>query len=84
MRFHRSFRPTATMRDEFGDMQRCCGIDDVVVLAFNKHLAALPLQGSISRVLQQGLAAKYVPAGDDFRLGATRAGTYNLLDEGMR
>jgi riboflavin kinase/FMN adenylyltransferase len=69
----------ATLRDKLADLQRC-GIDQVVILPFDAHLASLSPQAFIEQVLVQGLGARYVLVGDDFRFGARRAGDYALLD----
>ncbi len=69
----------ASLRDKVGELERC-GIDQVVVLRFDQHLAALTPQQFITQVLQQGLGVRYVLVGDDFRFGARRAGDYTLLD----
>jgi riboflavin kinase / FMN adenylyltransferase len=69
----------ATLRDKLSELERC-GIDQAVVLRFDAALAALSPQAFIERVLVDGLHARYVLVGDDFRFGAKRAGDYNLLD----
>ncbi len=69
----------ATLRDKLSELERC-GIDQVVVLRFDARLATLSPQAFIDRVLQQGLHARYVLVGDDFRFGAKRAGDYAMLD----
>jgi riboflavin kinase/FMN adenylyltransferase len=69
----------STLRDAVLELKRC-GIDRVVVLRFDEALASLPPQDFIHRVLQEGLRARYVLVGDDFRYGAKRAGDYALLD----
>lgn len=69
----------ATLRDKFNEL-RDCGIDQCVVLPFNTTLASLSPQAFIDEVLVQGLGARYVLVGDDFRFGAKRAGDYALLD----
>jgi len=69
----------ATLRDKLAELERC-GIDQVVVLRFDEHLAALAPEAFIDRVLQAGLGVRYVLVGDDFRFGARRAGDYALLD----
>src|SRR5574343_669414 len=69
----------ATLRDKLAELERC-GIDQVVVLRFDEALAGLPPQAFIDRVLVQGLHARYVLVGDDFRFGARRAGDYAFLD----
>ncbi|XHS76857.1 bifunctional riboflavin kinase/FAD synthetase [Burkholderiaceae bacterium UC74_6] len=69
----------ATLRDKLGELERC-GVDQVVVLRFDEHLASLPAQDFIQQVLQDGLGARYVLVGDDFRFGAKRQGDYATLD----
>lgn len=69
----------ATLRDKLSELERC-GIDQVVVLRFDERLSSLPPQDFIGQVLQQGLGARYVLVGDDFRFGAKRQGDYATLD----
>ncbi len=69
----------ATLRDKLQELERC-GIDQVVVLRFDERLASLPAQDFIQQVLVQGLGARYVLVGDDFRFGAKRQGDYATLD----
>ncbi len=69
----------ATFRDKIAELQRC-GIDQVVMLSFDQRLASLSPQAFIDQVLLEGLGARYVLVGDDFRFGARRAGDYALLD----
>jgi riboflavin kinase/FMN adenylyltransferase len=69
----------ATLRDKLSELERV-GIDQVVVLRFDKAFSSLPPQDFIDQVLVEGLHAKYVLVGDDFRFGAKRAGDYAMLD----
>ncbi len=69
----------ATLRDKLAELRRC-GIDRVVIARFNREFAAQPPQAFIDNVLRDSLAARYVLVGDDFRFGAKRAGTYDMLD----
>jgi riboflavin kinase / FMN adenylyltransferase len=69
----------ATLRDKLSELERV-GIDQVVVLRFDSTLASLSPQAFIGDVLVDGLHAKYVLVGDDFRFGAKRAGDYAMLD----
>jgi riboflavin kinase / FMN adenylyltransferase len=69
----------ASLRDKLSELERC-GIDQVVVLRFDSQLAALTPQDFVDRVLCQGLGARYVLVGDDFRFGAKRQGDYATLD----
>jgi riboflavin kinase / FMN adenylyltransferase len=70
----------ALLRDKLAELERC-GIDHAVVLRFDARLAAMPAERFIGDVLRDGLHARYVLVGDDFRFGAKRAGTYAMLDE---
>ncbi len=70
----------ATLRDKLCELERC-GIHRVALMRFDEALAALDPQAFIDQVLLQGLGARYVLVGDDFRFGARRAGTYTTLDE---
>ncbi len=69
----------ATLRDKLEELQRC-GIERVVVLRFDAALAALAAEDFVRHVLVEGLRARYVLVGDDFRFGARRAGDYAMLD----
>ncbi len=68
-----------TLRDKLSELARC-GVQQTVVLPFNKALASLSPQAFIHEVLVAGLGARYVLVGDDFRFGAQRAGDYAMLD----
>ena len=69
----------ATLRDKLGELDRC-GIEQCVILPFNARLASQPPDVFIQEVLLNGLGARYVLVGDDFRFGARRAGDYAMLD----
>ena len=69
----------ATLRDKLQELERC-GVDQVVVLPFDAELASQSPDDFIQQVLMQGLGARYVQVGDDFRFGAKRAGDYAMLD----
>lgn len=69
----------ATLRDKLTELARC-GIDQCVVLPFDARLSGQSPDAFINQVLVQGLGAKYVLVGDDFRFGTKRAGDYAMLD----
>ncbi len=69
----------ATLRDKLSELERC-GVDQVVVVRFDEALAGLSAQAFIQQVLVEGLGARYVLVGDDFRFGAKRQGDYATLD----
>ncbi len=68
-----------TLRDKLTELARC-GVDQTIVLPFDARLASQSPDAFIRDVLQQGLGARYVLVGDDFRFGAKRAGDYTMLD----
>jgi riboflavin kinase / FMN adenylyltransferase len=69
----------ATLRDKLSELERC-GVDQAVVMRFDARFAAQAPQAFIDDVLVQGLGAKLVLVGDDFRFGAKRSGDYAMLD----
>lgn len=68
----------STLRDRIIEMKRC-GIEQVCILPFNKHMASLSPESFAQEVLLNQLNAKQVWVGDDFRFGAKRAGDFALL-----
>ena len=68
-----------TLRDKLTELARC-GVRQTVVLPFDARLAAQSPEAFIDEVLVQGLGARYVLVGDDFRFGRQRAGDYAMLD----
>jgi riboflavin kinase/FMN adenylyltransferase len=69
----------ATLRDKLTELARC-GVEQCVVLPFDARLSSQVPEAFIGNVLVNGLGAKYVLVGDDFRFGARRAGDYAMLD----
>lgn len=57
------------------------GVDRVQICPFNFDFARISAEDFIVRVLQQGLRARWVLVGDDFRFGARRSGDFALLEE---
>ena len=57
------------------------GVDRVLLLRFDARLAAFSAETFIDRVLVQGLGARAVVVGDDFRYGAKRSGDLALLKQ---
>ena len=56
-----------------------CGIEEIFLLHFSRKLAGLTAEEFIERVLVQGLAARHLIIGDDFRFGKGRAGDFAML-----
>ena len=69
----------ATLRDKLCELERC-GVAQTVVMRFDAAFAAQSPEAFVSDVLVDGLGARYVLVGDDFRYGARRAGDYATLD----
>ena len=55
------------------------GVDRVVVLEFNKRLAAMPAESFVEELLVEGLGTRFLSVGDDFRFGSGRQGDFELL-----
>ncbi len=55
------------------------GVQRVVVLEFNKRLAAMPADEFVQELLVEGLGARFLSVGDDFRFGRGRTGDFELL-----
>ena len=68
-----------TLRDKLSDLAQC-GVDQAVVLPFGAQLADMSPNDFIQTVLLQGLGARYVLVGDDFRFGQRRIGDYAAID----
>jgi riboflavin kinase / FMN adenylyltransferase len=69
----------APLRDKLIELARC-GVDRAVVVPFGRRLASMTPDAFVNDVLVNGLQARYVLVGDDFRFGAKRAGDYTMLD----
>ena len=72
--------PTQIMplRDKVVAM-KALGIEQVVVLPFDAHLANMLAEDFVRVVLHETLNAKLLMVGDDFRFGAQRKGDFALL-----
>ena len=68
-----------TLRDKLTELA-ACGVAQTIVLPFDGRLASQSPEQFIQNVLIEGLGARYVLVGDDFRFGAKRAGDYAMLD----
>ncbi len=68
-----------TLRDKLAALAEC-GVAQVIVLPFDSRLATQTPDEFVQQVLIEGLGARYVLVGDDFRFGARRAGDYAMLD----
>jgi riboflavin kinase/FMN adenylyltransferase len=63
------------------EILRNLGVAHVHVCRFTKAFAALSPEEFVRRILVEGMNAKYVLVGDDFRFGAKRAGDFALMQQ---
>ena len=68
----------STLRDKLTAMAGC-GLDATCLLKFDAQLANMSAADFVRRVLVQGLRARHLLIGDDFRFGTHRAGDLTLL-----
>jgi riboflavin kinase / FMN adenylyltransferase len=55
------------------------GVDELVVIPFDKEFSRIPAEGFIDQVLVERLGAKQVSVGENFRFGAKAKGTPEML-----
>ena len=67
-----------TERDKLEALAEC-GVERVCVAHFNETFAALAADRFIDEIIVDGLRARHLLIGDDFRFGAGRAGDFALL-----
>ena len=60
------------------------GVERVQACRFNFDFARTTAEDFIARILQRGLAARWILVGDDFRFGARRAGDLAMLKQAER
>src|SRR3989338_713762 len=74
---HSSARLTR-FREKF-EILRNYELDYIICLRFDKRLSNLSAENFVKNILAQGLHAKYILVGDDFRFGYRRQGDIHLL-----
>lgn len=67
------------LRDKIAALQQL-GIERVVILPFDAHLANMSADTFVRDILAAGLNTRLLLVGDDFRFGAKRQGDFALLD----
>lgn len=70
-----------TTTGQRAELMRTEGIEQVLVLPFTEDIARLSPEEFVSQILVDGLGAKAVLVGDNFRFGAQQAGDVDLLAE---
>lgn len=58
-----------------------CGVEQAMLLRFGPRLARMGARAFVRELLVDGLGARYLLVGDDFRFGHGRAGDFRLLRE---
>jgi riboflavin kinase / FMN adenylyltransferase len=61
------------------ELLNVAGVERVQICRFNFDFAKTTPDDFISRILQRGLAARWILVGDDFRFGARRGGDFVML-----
>ena len=61
------------------ELLNAAGVERVQICRFNFDFAKTTPDDFISRILQRGLAARWILVGDDFRFGARRGGDFVML-----
>ena len=74
----RSVARISTLRDRYRDIL-ACGIERIYVIPFNRALSELTPEAFARKILMQGLNARLVYVGENFRFGAGAVGTVKTL-----
>lgn len=61
------------------ELLAAAGVERAHVCRFNFDFARISAEDFIVRILQRGLAVRWILVGDDFRFGARRAGDFRML-----
>ena len=69
----------STERDKLDALAEC-GIDRVCIAHFNASVATLQAERFIDEIIVEGLHARHLLIGDDFRFGAKRRGDFAMLE----
>lgn len=56
------------------------GVDRLLILRFDRHLVTQAPEAFVNELLCDGLGARHIVVGDDFRFGRRRAGDFALLE----
>lgn len=68
----------STLRDK-AEAIIACGIERIHMLPFHEALASMPAETFVRRILVEGLQARWITVGEDFRFGSDRSGDVALL-----
>jgi riboflavin kinase/FMN adenylyltransferase len=79
--FSQQSRPWLTPLDEKAMTLKSLGVRQLVLLPFNQALATLQPEAFVQEILLDRLQAKHISVGADFRFGADRMGTVDLLQQ---
>lgn len=68
------------LRDKLTALQ-ACGVDQILCIPFNRAFASLSARQFVEQLLVNGLGARYLVVGDDFRFGKGREGDFAFLQQ---
>jgi len=68
----------SSLREKLQDL-RAAGVDRVLCVRFDSRLASMAAEAFVERIMVEGLGARFVVVGDDFRFGRGREGDFTLL-----
>jgi riboflavin kinase/FMN adenylyltransferase len=69
-----------SFREKFKALEKL-GVDRILRIRFTEHLQTMSAQEFIDQIFVDGLDAKYLVLGDDFRFGNDREGDLQLMQE---
>ncbi len=76
---HKSPPRISSLRQKYLALKKL-GVDKLLVLRFDQHLASMAAEDFIQKILIDSMAVKHLVVGDDFRFGYQRQGDYELLN----
>jgi len=79
--FSKDARPSLMSWREKVQGLKAVGTDVVLCLPFDKKVSEMSAEGFVSELLVRQLGVRFLMIGDDFRFGAGREGSYELLVE---
>lgn len=70
----------SSLREKLEDLS-AIGVERVLCVRFDRHLANMAARAFVERILVEGVDARFVVVGDDFRFGRGREGDFPLMQQ---